>query len=208
MWLGPRSFHLVAVAAVFVSMALTTQCVIELKRYQAEDLSGAAITIGLLRELGAITISVAWCAMVSALIAEEAKASRGRWASQRDFARYFVLPRYLSALMMSLPLSAYGLLIGFITAALFGQAIGGSPITDFTESARQAIHDKDLVVYFTKLFLVNPTIGVFAGCAAGLAARHSDTPVAPQAMTATFISCLAMNLAVTAMAYLSGEAIY
>lgn len=207
-WLGPRSFHLVAIAALVVSMALTTQCVIELRRYQAEDLTGATITIGLLRELGAITVSVAWCAMVSALIAEEAKASRDRWSTQRDFAKYFILPRYLCVLMMALPLSAYGLAIGFITAALFGQSIGGSPITDFMESARQAIRDKDLVVYFVKLGLVNPTLGVFAGCAAGLAARHRDTPVAPQAMTATFISCLAMNLAVTAMAYLSGEAIY
>lgn len=208
MWLGPRSFHLVATAAVLVSMALTTQCVVELRQYQAEDLAGAVITIGLLRELGAITVSVAWCAMVSAMIAEEARASRSRWASQGEFAKYFVLPRYLCAIMMSLPLSAYGLVIGFVTAALFGQVIGGSPVTDFTESARQAIRDKDLVVYFAKLLFINPTIGVFAGCAAGLAARHRDTPVAPQAMTATFIACLAINLAVTAMAYLSGEAIY
>jgi ABC-type transporter Mla maintaining outer membrane lipid asymmetry permease subunit MlaE len=50
-WMGERSFHLVALAAVFVSIALTIQCVMEMRKYDAQALSGAVISIGLLREL-------------------------------------------------------------------------------------------------------------------------------------------------------------
>ncbi|MBZ0185522.1 MAG: ABC transporter permease, partial [Candidatus Obscuribacterales bacterium] len=100
-WMGPGSFHFVAISALVIAIALTLQCVIELKKYQAEDLAGAAISIGLLRELGPLTISIAWCARVAALVSEEAKSMKSRFTTEREFAEKFVLPRYLAALISS-----------------------------------------------------------------------------------------------------------
>lgn len=200
-WMGQKGFHLVAVSAVFISIALTIQTVVELQKYNAEDLSGAVISIGLLRELGPLTVSLAWCARVAALLSEEARNYRYK-NSARNFAADFVLPRYLAALTMSVPLGGYGLAIGFITGALFAPLIGVNSTNDFLESARTGIQDKDLVVYFIKLIFVNPTIGVFAGCAAGFAAEDPDAPVAANAVTATFLAGYIANLAVTTVAYL------
>ena len=195
-WMGKRSFHFVALSAVFVSIALTIQCVVELQKYRAEDISGAVIAIGLLREFGPLTVSLAWCARVSALVSDEAR-SYGS-SNIVDFARYFVCPRYLAALSMAVPLGAYGLVFGFITAAVLAPLLGVSSTNDFLESAKKGIQDRDLFVYFFKLILINPTIGVFAGCAAGFLARgNMSVPAAANAVTATLLAGYIANALVT-----------
>ncbi|MBS2008294.1 MAG: ABC transporter permease [Cyanobacteria bacterium SZAS TMP-1] len=214
-WMGPKSFHLVALAAVVVAIALTMQCVLELERYQAQDLAGAVISLGLLREMGPLTVSLAWCARVAALIADQAHnyTMEDPTASDAQFAGDFVLPRYISALAMSVPLGGYGLVIGFITGALFTPLMTLSTTQQFVDSAKTAIQDKDLVVYFLKLILVNPTIGVFAGCVAGRWAaicEQRGTPSggaltvmspAANAVTALFVCGFAANLIVSLVAY-------
>ncbi len=129
-WLGKRSFHFVALSAVFVSIALTIQSVVELQKYRAEDISGAVIAIGLLREFGPLTVSLAWCARVAALVSDEARLYG--YDNVGDFARDFVCPRYLAALSMSIPLGAYGLVFGFVTAALVAPLLGVSSTNDFS----------------------------------------------------------------------------
>lgn len=199
--MGARSFHLVAFAACFVAIALTLECVIELQKYRAQDISGLVISIGLLRELGPLTVSLAWCARVAALVSNEAR-NYPIDGSLSEFAQGFVFPRYMAALLMSVPLGGYGLVIGFVTAALVAPLLGVSSSNDFVESARQGLVDKDIAVYFIKLILVNPTIAVFAGCSAGWYARGNiDVPVGANAVTATFLFGYAANLAVTMVAY-------
>lgn len=202
-WMGEKSFHLVALAAVFVSIALTIECVIEMRKFGAQDLSGALISIGLLRELGPLTISLAWCARVSALTSNEARYYTGNNAG--EFGKTFVCTRYLAALATAFPLSAYGLVIGFVTGALVAPLLSVSSTSDFLESARQNIRNKDLFVYFFKLFLVNPTIGIFAGSAAGWYGRGTENramPVEANAVTATFLVGYIANFMVTYAAYL------
>jgi ABC-type transporter Mla maintaining outer membrane lipid asymmetry permease subunit MlaE len=199
-WMGEKSFHLIALAAVFIGIALTIQCVNELQNYQAEDLSGAVISIGLLRKLGPLTVSLAWCARVAARVSEEAL-NFGE-STDNEFATRFVLPRYLAALMIAVPLGGYGLVIGFLTAALAAPLLGVGSTADFLQSAKDGIHTKDLVVYFLKLIFVNPTIAIFAACAAARASKVTSVAVAANAVTATFICGYIANLAVTIAAFL------
>jgi len=215
LWMGPQSFHLVALAAVVVAIALTMQCIVELERYQAQDLAGAVISLGLLREMGPLTVSLAWCARVAALIADQAYAftRENPGASDSNFAAAFIMPRYLVALCMSVPLGGYGLIIGFITGALFTPIMTLSTTYQFVESAKVAIQDKDVLVYFVKLILINPTIGIFAGCVAGRWAalyeqQHSEderivkfVSPAANAVTALFVCGFAANLLVSLIAY-------
>ncbi len=200
--MGPESFHLVALAAVTVAIALTIQCVVELQKYQAEELSGAVISIGLLREIGPLTVSLAWCARVAARIAAEAQ-TYCDGGKNEEFAQQFVLPNYLATLAMSIPLGTYGLIIGFITGALVAPMLGVSSTSEFLHSARDGIQIRDIIVYFVKLILVNPTVGFFAGCAAGATTNHSNNAAPSNAVTATFIAGFFANLAVTYAAYLA-----
>lgn len=200
--MGEQGFHLVALAAVFVSIPLTIQCVVEMQKYRAQDLSGAMISLGLLREIGPLTVSLAWCARVSAMLSKEANNYSGN-NDIKEFAQTFVSPGYLAAIATSVPLGAYGLVFGFVTAAVVAPLLGVTSTNDFLESARQGIQDKDLIVYFFKLILVNPTIGVFAGCAAGWYGRgNKSTPVEANAVTATFLTGYFVNMIVTYAAYL------
>jgi len=214
-WMGPQSFHLVALAAIVVGVALTMQCVIELERYQAQDLAGAVISLGLLREMGPLTVSLAWCARVTALVADQAFhfTLHNPEVSDREFGASFVAPRYLIAMAMSVPLGGYGLVIGFVTGALVTPLLTLSTTQQFVESARENIQIKDLAVYFIKLILVNPTIAIFAGCAAGRfaaadpgirdATSANRTPsAAARAVTALFVCGFMANLIVTLIAYL------
>jgi phospholipid/cholesterol/gamma-HCH transport system permease protein len=198
-WMGIESLPLVGLSAMFVSLALTIQTVIEMQKFSAQDMSGAVISIGLLRELGPLTVSVAWCARVTARLSNEARDFTGGSA---EFAHLFVLPKYLAALCMAMPLGAYGLVIGFLTSALFAPYLGVSSTVDYLEAARHSIREKDLFVYFTKLILVNPTIGVFAGCVFGRYAKGGRAAVCSNAVTAMFITAMFANLLFTYAVYM------
>jgi len=200
-WMGPGSFHLVALAAVFVASSLVIQLVVELKKYHAQDVIGAVISLGLLRGIGPLTVGLALCARIAAYIAKEAKPYKAN-DLRREFSKKFVLPRLLAALTVALPLAAYGLLIGFITSALVSVVIGGGSTNYFFQSARQAVHDKDIAAYFIKLAFAFPIIAVFAGCVSGLGQTDKGFSAAANAVTATFICGFFANLVITIALFL------
>ncbi len=197
-WFGLRGFHLIVIGAAAVSIALTIECVIEMQKYRVQDLSGLVIAIGLLRELGPLTVSLAWCARVAAMLAEEGQLYKT--LPEKKFAEEYVLPRYLAALWTAIPLGAYGLLFGFVTGAVLAPLLGVSSANDFLESSKQGIENRDLFLYFTKLILINPTIGVFAGSAAARLSSVGGTlnvSAAANAVTATFLCGYIANAMLT-----------
>lgn len=199
-WFGLRGFHLIVIGAAAVSIALTIECVVEMQKYRVQDWSGLVIAIGLLRELGPLTVSLAWCARVAAMLAEEGQLYN--MLPDKEFAEDYVLPRYLSALWMAVPLGAYGLVFGFLTGAVLAPLLGVSSANDFLESSKNGIENRDLFLYFTKLILVNPTIGVFAGCASarlGSVGEKLNVSAAANAVTATFLCGYVANAIFTFM---------
>lgn len=198
-WMGIESLPLVGLSAMFVSLALSIQTIIELQRFSAQDMAGMVISIGLLRELGPLTVSVSWCARVAARLSGEARDFTG---SSTDFVTQFALPKYLAALSMSIPLGAYGLVIGFATSALFAPYLGVASTHDYLSAAKPAIKDKDLFCYFLKLILVNPTVGVFAGCVFGRYGKGGRSEVSSNAVTAMFIAAMFFNLVFTYAMYM------
>lgn len=201
LWMGLSSFHFVTFAAAFIAIALTIQCVQELRHYQAEDLSGAVIAIGLLREIGPLTVSTAWCTAVSGRLVQEglqeAGVARGGCLSEL---RDYIFTRYLTALLMACALGSYGLAIGFLTGGFAGFAIGLNSMDDFFESARQAIEVKDILIYFVKLNFINPTIGVF--CAAQILrgvqlGQVEQNYAATRAVAATMLVIFIVNSLIT-----------
>ncbi len=205
LWMGIYSFALVGLAAMSIGCALTLESVTELKTFGAEKLSGALISLGLMREMGPLTVSLAWCVRVSALISEETKYFRADFKSDKEFAQNYILPRYGTTMLMATCMGAYGLLIGFATATLVSPFFGVTSMLDFLDSARDTIKFKDIVVYFIKLIAVNPTIGFFMGITAGLNSyRHNSQP-APEAITMTFLYGYLANLMVTIAAFYRGQ---
>ena len=201
LWMGLSSFHFVSLAAATIAIALTIECVQELRHYRAEDLSGAVIAIGLLREIGPLTVSTAWCTTVAGRLVQEGIQEEGiARGGTLDQLRDFIFTRYLTALLMAFALGSYGLAIGFLTGGFTGFAIGLNSMDDFFESARQAIEFKDLLMYFVKLNFVNPTIGVF--CAAQILrgvqlGQVEQNFAATRAVAATLLVIFIVNTIIT-----------
>ena len=181
-WMGPQSIPLVTLSAVFIALTLTLQAVLEMRQLRSQDLSGAVIAIGLLRELGPLTVSMAWAARVTAHVCAEGR-NFGYERSDLEYATQFVLPNLLAGFLMSI----FGLVVGFLSAALFAPTLGVSSTNDFLETARLYIRNKDVAVYFVKLILINPAIAVIIG---GAYARDKAEPqrfAVANAVTALFI---------------------
>jgi ABC-type transporter Mla maintaining outer membrane lipid asymmetry permease subunit MlaE len=198
--MGLRSLPLITFGSILVSLALTTQVVLEAERFKAQDMAGAAIAIGLLRELAPLTVGLTWAARTCAFLTETAFAERKR--SEHDFSGDFLAPAYLAAIAAALPLAAYGLVVGFGAAALYAPCIGVTSSADFLESARLAIKDKDVVVYLLKLVVINPTIVIFATCLTSLSDTSSRSSVTAAAVTWTAILVFTANLVCTWAWYL------
>jgi phospholipid/cholesterol/gamma-HCH transport system permease protein len=201
-WMGLESVPLVTLSAIFIGIALTLSTVMELQRYGITDMSGTVITPLLLRELGPLTVSIAWCARVAARLANEAQ-NFDTNGNDAEFARNFMLVRLLAGYFVALPLSAYGLVIGYIASAAFAPSLGVSSMSDFMESSREVVTNRDLTVYFVKLLLINPTIAIFCGSLFGRIATKEDGFTAPsRAVTAVFLAGYLANAAFSLAVYM------
>ncbi len=201
-FLGPQSFLLVTAAAIFVSMALTIQVVTEMKNFRAQDWAGAVISIGLLRELGPLIVSLAWACRCSALVSEEALAAD--FEDDASFAVRFMMPRLIAAVLISLPLGGFGLVMGFSVATVYAPMLGVSSPNDFLESARMVIQMRDINTFFIKLVIINPIIAIFAGCACGRIARQTGVTraLASNAATVAAMTLFIANWLYTSLVFL------
>lgn len=191
-WMGPESLLSITIASLFVALALTLQAVTEMRYMRIQDLSGAVIAIGLLREIGPITVSLAWAARITAYLTAEGRETFAR-STDDDYVAHFFLPSLVAGLCMGIPLSLYGLVIGYLSAAFFAPTLGVSSTNDFLEISRLYIQDKDVLTYFVKLDFVNPTIAVLVGCSYALTHYDSTRPVFAKAITALFITGFIAN---------------
>jgi ABC-type transporter Mla maintaining outer membrane lipid asymmetry permease subunit MlaE len=139
---------------------------------------------------------MAWSARVAAHLCAEGRYF-GHERTDAEYAAQFVLPNYLAGLCMSVPLSLYGLVVGFLSAAIFAPGLGVSSTNDFLETSRLYIQDKDVTTYFVKLILVNPTLAVLVGSAYGREPGESQRFATANAVTALFISGFIVNWFVT-----------
>jgi ABC-type transporter Mla maintaining outer membrane lipid asymmetry permease subunit MlaE len=195
-WMGPGSLPMVLFQSIFVSLALTAQAVRELDRFNAQDLSGAVIIIGLLRDLGPLIVGLAWASRTAAFISMEPSEFLAEgWT-------HFLLPRYGAAVCAALPLCAFGLAISGLTAALYAPVFGVSSTADFLESARQIITTKDVSSFFFKMIVVNPAVGVFVGATCIARAREPAPHAVAHAVAAAIIVGGFFDWVVTTMFFL------
>ena len=201
-WMGIESLPLVTLAAIFVGIALTLSTVMELQRYGMTDMSGTVITPLLLRELGPLTVSLAWCARVAARLANESQ-NFDVSASDREFSQRYMLVRLLAGYFVAVPLATYGLVVGYLAAAMFAPTLGVSSMSDFMDSSRLVVTNRDITVYFVKLILINPTIAVFCGSLFGRFAKGDDgMSASSRAVTAAFLAGYLANAVFSLSVYM------
>jgi ABC-type transporter Mla maintaining outer membrane lipid asymmetry permease subunit MlaE len=186
--MGPGSFPLISVSGVFVGLALALQTVLETQRLGVDELAGGVIAAGLLRELGPLTIGVAWAGRVAALVTED-YLKQDKEMSDTEFAGSFILPRWLAAFAIALPLDTYGLFLGFTGAAITAAIFGGISPDQFMESAHVTMTDKDVIVFFTKLMGILPAVSVLSTAIYLRTEKIDKSRMVSRAMTFAMMSC-------------------
>jgi len=199
-WMGLEGFYFIVLSAVVVAFALVIQVLIELQQFRVHDLAGGIISVGLLREIGPLTVGLAWNVRLAARISEEAL-SISKGLNEFEFAQTFILPRYLAALLSAIPLVSYGLIFGFLTAAFLAPVLSVSTTNDFLDSAQRAVENKDIIAYYSKLVFLFPLISVISGSISAITGQKSAARVAGDAVTMTFSSCFVANLMVTTVLF-------
>ncbi len=192
--MGPGSFPLISMCGVFVGLALSLQTVLETQRLGVDELAGGVIAIGLLRELGPLTVGVAWAGRVAALVAED-YIQLNKEMSDQEFAGAFILPRWLAAFVVALPLDTYGLILGFAGAAVTAAIFGGISPNQFLESAHVSMTDKDVIVFFAKLVGVLPAVSIISTAIYLRTEKESKQRTVSRAVTfAMMCSYIALSL--------------
>src|SRR5688572_21023715 len=126
--IGVRSMSVVLLTAVFSSMVITIQFLVQLSRFGAKEWTGNAVGVTLARELGPVLTALMVGGRVGAGIAaelgsmavtEQIDAVRVLGA---DPVRKLVVPRVLATVIVLPLMTAMAVVIGLLSAALIANA--------------------------------------------------------------------------------------
>jgi phospholipid/cholesterol/gamma-HCH transport system permease protein len=190
---GPQAIGIVALISVLVGMILAYLGSVQLRQFGAEVYVANLVTIGMMREMGALMTAVimagrtgaAYAAQLGAMQAnEEIDAITTLGISPME---YLVLPRFLSLLMVMPLLCIFADVLGLIGGSLVASGMDVN-FTAFFHQAREAVHFDDIAAGLIKSFVFAALIAV-AGCQAGLQSGRSSAAVG-QATTRAVVNAI------------------
>lgn len=190
---GPQAIGIVALISVLVGMILAYLGSVQLRQFGAEVYVANLVTIGMMREMGALMTAVimagrtgaAYAAQLGAMQAnEEIDAITTLGISPME---YLVLPRFLSLLAVMPLLCIFSDVLGLVGGALVANGMGVNG-TAFFHQAREAVQFDDIAAGIIKSFVFAALIAI-AGCQAGLQSGRSSAAVG-QATTQAVVNAI------------------
>lgn len=190
---GPQALGIVALISVLVGMILAYLGSVQLRQFGAEVYVANLVTIGMMREMGALMTAVimagrtgaAYAAQLGAMQAnEEIDAITTLGISPME---YLVLPRFLSLLLVMPLLCIFADVLGLLGGSLVASGMDVN-FTAFFHQAREAVHFDDIAAGLTKSVVFAALIAV-AGCQAGLQSGRSSAAVG-QATTRAVVNAI------------------
>jgi phospholipid/cholesterol/gamma-HCH transport system permease protein len=178
---GPQALGIVALISVLVGMILAYLGSVQLRQFGAEVYVANLVTVGMVREMGALMTAVimagrtgaAYAAQLGAMQAnEEIDAITTLGISPME---YLVLPRFLSLLLVMPLLCIFADVLGLCGGALVATGMDVNSAA-FFHQAREAAQFGDIVAGVFKSFIFAALIAV-AGCQAGLQSGRSSAAV-------------------------------
>lgn len=190
---GPQAIGIVALISVLVGMILAYLGSVQLRQFGAEVYVANLVTIGMMREMGALMTAVimagrtgaAYAAQLGAMQAnEEIDAITTLGISPME---YLVLPRFLSLLLVMPLLCVFADVLGLVGGALVASGMDVNS-TAFFHQARDAVQLNDIVAGLIKSVVFAALIAT-AGCQAGLQSGRSSAAVG-QATTRAVVNAI------------------
>ena len=204
-----KSIPVVSVVAFFIGMILALQIGIELRTYNQEALTGAAVMASMLREMGpfmaglvlAASVGAAMAAQVGTMMVNEEIAALE--IMDIDPVRFIVMPR-MAAMAVAVPMmSFYTCALGVLGGAVVSHTQLAVPWVSYFRNAMDFASAKALYVGLFKAFLFGFVI-VTVSCHEGFRTEHGAVGVGMatrRSVVANFLLILVVGYFVTRLFY-------
>lgn len=200
---GPDAFAIITLTSFLVGMILAYLGAAQLTQFGAQIYVADLVTVGMLREMGALMTAVVMAGRTGAAYAaqlgtmqtrEEIDAIVTLGISPMEF---LVLPRIIALVVIMPLLTLYADMVGILGGALVAAGMDVS-LTQFIGQARGAISLTHLNIGLLKSAVFGVLIAI-AGCRAGMECGRSSAAVGEAATAAVVISIVYLIVADAAL---------
>ena len=193
--IGVNSVPVVLTTAISTGMVLALQSYTGFKRFGAESLIGAVVSLSMTRELGPVLTGLMVAGRAGAAMAAELGTMRvteqidALYTMATNPMQYLVVPRFLASTIMMFFLSALGMYIGILGGYFVGvKVLGTNPVTYMNQSINNT-EVQDIWYGLIKSLVFGAVVGLI-GCYKGFNTEGGAEGVGKATTGAVVVSCM------------------
>ena len=193
--IGVNSVPVVITTAISTGMVLALQSYTGFKRFGAESLIGAVVSLSMTRELGPVLTGLMVAGRAGAAMSAELGTMKvteqidALYTLATDPIKYLVVPRFLASAIMMFFLTALGMFIGIVGGYFVGvKVLGTNPVTYINQSIDNT-EVSDIWYGLIKASVFGAVVGLI-GCYKGFSTEGGAEGVGKATTGAVVVSCI------------------
>jgi phospholipid/cholesterol/gamma-HCH transport system permease protein len=193
--IGVNSVPVVLTTAISTGMVLALQSYTGFKRFGAESLIGAVVSLSMTRELGPVLTGLMVAGRAGAAMSAELGTMKvteqidALYTLATDPMKYLVVPRFLASTIMMFFLTALGMFIGIVGGYFVGvKVLGTNPVTYINQSIDNT-EVSDIWYGLIKASVFGAVVGLI-GCYKGFNTEGGAEGVGKATTGAVVVSCI------------------
>jgi len=193
--IGVNSVPVVLTTAISTGMVLALQSYTGFKRFGAQSLIGAVVSLSMTRELGPVLTGLMVAGRAGASMAAELGTMRvteqidALHTMATNPMKYLVVPRFWASTIMMFFLSALGMFIGILGGYFVGvKVLGTNPVTYMNQSINNT-EVQDIWYGLVKSMVFGAVVGII-GCYKGFNTEGGAEGVGKATTGAVVVSCM------------------
>jgi len=193
--IGVNSVPVVLTTAISTGMVLALQSYTGFKRFGAESLIGAVVSLSMTRELGPVLTGLMVAGRAGASMAAELGTMKvteqidALYTLATNPIKYLVVPRFLASTIMMFFLTSLGMAVGIAGGYFVGTRVLGTNPTTYINQSIDNTHVQDIWYGLIKALVFGAVIGII-GCYKGFTTEGGAEGVGKATTGAVVISCM------------------
>ena len=193
--IGVNSVPVVLTTAISTGMVLALQSYTGFKRFGAESLIGAVVSLSMTRELGPVLTGLMVAGRAGAAMAAELGTMKvteqidALYTLATNPMKYLVVPRFLASTIMMFFLTSLGMAIGITGGYFVGTRVLGTNPTTYINQSIDNTQVKDIWYGLIKALVFGAVVGLI-GCYKGFTTEGGAEGVGKATTGAVVISCM------------------
>jgi phospholipid/cholesterol/gamma-HCH transport system permease protein len=193
--IGVNSVPVVLTTAISTGMVLALQSYTGFKRFGAESLIGAVVSLSMTRELGPVLTGLMVAGRAGAAMAAELGTMRvteqidALYTMATNPMQYLVVPRFLASTIMMFFLSGLGMYIGIMGGYFVGVKVLGTNPTTYYQQSINNTEVEDIWYGLIKSLVFGAVVGLI-GCYKGFHTEGGAEGVGKATTGAVVVSCM------------------